>query len=152
MNKILQDKLDQAIKESLPGQVGEMLSQELEAYKNLQMAHATLKDNFKSKSDALELAQRERDEVTRMQNDAQNILDRESVIIHREIKMDNHDLIVKLIAAEKIAQHAHEFTALVFKSPVYRTSYMNSIENAYDAQGNYMTKDGSPVEKTKTEE
>ena len=83
---------------------------------------------------------------------AEVILAKEKAIEAREIRMDIHDLTIKLEEADKRAAHAYEFTGMVFKSPVFRTSYINSMVSHTDQNGNFITQDGSPLEKSKKQE
>ena len=125
--KELNEKLQKAIEESLPKQLGDALQKRLNELEDIEDKFKNLSDLYNNQSKDLMKTKKERDDTIKelaIKNDLlKNIRKREREIVEREIKLEVNELKYKLEEADKRATELHGLVQTVFKSPVYRKSY-----------------------------
>lgn len=146
----MEQEIKDIIAKHLPAQVGDALKLRLLQADTLEADNARL---TKEKKQLLEDVNRLSDQVINLDHKLKAHSDlamREAAVLLRENKIDVYEANLKAAEAEKRATELHGLVQTVFKSPVYRTSYINSIDSDYDAQGRYISRTGRPSEKTET--
>ena len=143
--KELNEKLQKAIEESLPKQLGDALQKRLNELEDIEDKFKNLSDLYNNQSKDLMKTKKERDDTIKelaIKNDLlKNIRKREREIVEREIKLEVNELKYKLEEADKRATELHGLVQTVFKSPVYRKSYSLSASTQYagnDSQSGQM--------------
>ena len=125
--KELNEKLQKAIEESLPKQLGDALQKRLNELEDIEDKFKNLSDLYNNQSKDLLETKKERDEAIKNLAIKNNLLEdigkRELALAEREIKADVLELKYKLEEADKRATELHGLVQTVFKSPVYRKSY-----------------------------
>lgn len=160
--KELNEKLQKAIEESLPKQLGDALQKRFAELEKVEVDYEDINQLYKNQSVDLKNTQKERDSAIKdlaMKNELLVDIDkREHTLAEREIKAEVNELKYKLDESEKRAVEIVGIVQTVFKSPVYRKSYSLSPSTQYagsDPQtGNSIhTPDGGKFgDVTKTEE
>lgn len=146
MNEELEEKIAAAIKEDLPNKVGEELSKVLAQAKADAIAVADLRSTLDKNNKYIgELQTKLRSDMEAAQILADTKTNLKAIEI-RENQLDMRLLEVKLESAELRAQDAVEFTAMVFKSPVYKKRYLSNElrDYEYSSDGNLISDKASP--------
>lgn len=123
----LNEKLQKAIEESIPKELGEALQKRFSELEKIEQDYMDIKSLYNNQSKDLEKTKKERDGAIRdltIKNDLlKSIKKREDDIFEREIKAEVNELKYKLEESDKRATELHGIVQTVFKSPVYRKSY-----------------------------
>jgi len=133
--KELNEKLQKAIEESLPKQLGDALQKRFSELEDIEDKFENLNDLYENQSKDLMKTKKERDESIKdlaiKNNLLKDIGERERALAEREIKVEVTELKYKLEEADKRATELHGLVQTVFKSPVYRKSYSLSASTLY---------------------
>jgi hypothetical protein len=145
------EEIKDIIAKNLPAQVGEALQKELakipELEKKLEVCEAARKAGIAriSELDADLAALRAKEKWDT------DLTYREQEVDKRERNLELALMKVRVEEAEKRTTEFHGLVQTVFKSPVYRTAYMNDLYSNYN-DGHYNVTGGAPREVTKTQE
>jgi flagellar biosynthesis/type III secretory pathway chaperone len=146
------EEIKDIIAKNLPAQVGETLQKELaripELEKQLEVCEAARKAGIQLITEK----DKTLGEYIAKENKYQELEKRELEVEKRERNLELAVMKVQVMETEKRATELQGLVQTVFKSPVYRTAYMNDLFSSYDNQGHYNMTGGTPREVTKTEE
>jgi hypothetical protein len=120
MDAATQSQIDELVKKSLPGQVGDLLAEELKDLERLRNNEQILKDKIVSKDANIKTLEEKVTTLTTVVKTEEALNARESAIALREFKIELKDLELKL--SNERRQEMLGVLNTVFKSPVYQST------------------------------
>ena len=119
--------IEEAIREKLPGSVGEVLRTELKAYAKLKEEAKTKHAVAVERESRIRVMEAENLRLQELELHSAQLDVRKMSLDDRERKFDNEILKIKLNAATARADEAVSLVGTVFRSPVFTKSYNHPV-------------------------
>lgn len=136
--KEINDKIQKAIEENLPKQMGDVLQKRFAELEKIESDHNDLKQLYENQSNDVKALRKDLEktgsDLAIKEEILKDISEREKAVTARENAAEVNELKYKLDESEKRAVEMHGLVQTVFKSPVYRKSY--NLIGGMEATGN----------------
>jgi uncharacterized protein involved in exopolysaccharide biosynthesis len=140
----MEKELKEIIDKNLPAQVGERLQSRLAEIPKLESEKASIQGRVDGLTKELVSVNQQVQVLKHLNGKEQEIAAKE-LEVNEGLRNQEIDILkVRLEESEKRVKEMHGLVMTVFKSPVYRKSYMNDLYSTYNAQGQYETTGGTP--------
>jgi hypothetical protein len=122
----LEDSIKEAIEANLPAATAQHLQKHLENAKDIEQKYKTLSEKYEYLQEANVKLVESVNKLKELKNSFEDLIEREEKLRIDNQELDNKILKIKLEESEKRQTDAINFVGMVFKSPVYRKTLVES--------------------------
>jgi len=147
----MEKEIQEIIEKNLPAQVGDVLKKRLDQADTLEARVKLLESEISTARKFSNDLTAENAELKEKMEFHASIDERKSEVLDRENRQGIFEAKLKATEAENRANEISGFVQMVFKSPVFRKSYMHDSMNTmtvpahYDQAGNYVNDKETPL-------
>jgi hypothetical protein len=144
-------EISEIIKKHLPAQVGDVLKERLKQADQDATDLENAEKALLARGVDIDRLQKQVAEYRALDARNAELATREELVADRERHQNVFAAELKALEAEKRASELAGFVGMVFRSPIFRTSYQNDLFSNYNSQGLHCTTGGLPRESTTQE-